>query len=97
MNLLFERNATMKKVIVLVGAIFALAVVGGASVSAGEPSPTYASRNVDFSAGDGNSFSIKRKKQYLNGGVVITATVPASEFGGEADYSVSFRMGMSGI
>ena len=52
---------------------------------------------VDFSAGDGNSFSIKRKKQYLNGGVVITATVPASEFGGEADYSVSFRMGMSGI
>ena len=52
---------------------------------------------VDFSAGEGNSFTIKRKKQYLNGGITITATVPASEFGGEADYSVSFRLGMSGI
>lgn len=45
----------------------------------------------------GNSIILKKLRQYPNGGITVTATLPAAEYGGEEDYSVSFTMKMGGI
>ena len=84
---------------------FARPIVGGQEIQAALafsyelenlPSGVDPAKYVDFEV-DGNSFSLRRKKQYLNGGIRITATLPASEYGGSEDYSVSFSMRMSGL
>ena len=45
---------------------------------------------------EGNSFTIRKKRIYLNGDIKITASIPASQSGGDG-YSVAFSMRMGGL
>lgn len=53
-------------------------------------------RYVGFEV-DGNSFTVWKKRPYLNGNFRIKASIPASKSSGDDGYSVAFSMRMGGL